>query len=192
MGKIFCSQCGSEHNDSDSFCEKCGKPLINTKPTTIQKNKSSNDKLIILALIGVIILLGVGILASGVLTPKIPLKHMDFGVFEIDVPEDSDFQQYDSVSVLNYHSAVYSNKGFNSEDFSTISVSTKSIENNVPVLVEQTGNMKLYKSNDMQVSKFGEEYNLILEKNGFYFSLSGSNKDLLKEVAETIVVKNTY
>ena len=191
MGKIYCSECGSEHDDSDSFCEKCGKPLINTKTTTIQNNRLSNDKIIVIAVIGVIILISVGILASGVLTPT-PLKHVNFGLFGMDVPEDSDFQEYDSFSILNSYHAIYENKGFNSEEFSTITVSNEPIENSVPVLVEQTGNMKLYKSNDMQISKFGEFYDLILEKDGFYFSLSGSNQDLLKEVAETIVVENTY
>lgn len=191
MGKIYCTECGNENNDSDKFCSSCGNPLNSTKTTELPKISLDNHQIIIIALIAVIILLFVGILSTGFLTPKIPLSTADFGYFEMGIPEGSSFNQVESIGHLM---PQYENTGKYSEDFGLVSYSAKPQETNVASdLIEENDNMKLYELNKGLQEKSGKNYyELLYEKDGMYFDLSGENPDLLKQAAETIVVKNNY
>ena len=42
MGKIFCTECGTELNDSVKFCSNCGTPL-NDENDSFKSNKSINN-----------------------------------------------------------------------------------------------------------------------------------------------------
>lgn len=191
MSKIYCSKCGSENDSSDKFCSSCGKPLNNTKTNELPKINLDNHRIIIIALVAIIILLFIGILSTGFLTPKIPLQTTNFGQFEMGIPKGSNFNQVESIGHLM---PQYENNGKYSEDFSLISYSTKPKETGIASdLIEENNNMKLYQlSKGLRDNSGKNYYELLYEKNGMYFDLSGENPDLLKQVAETIVVKNNY
>ena len=198
MGKIYCTQCGNENDDSSKFCSSCGEPLDNNnttalsnKTTTLPNINLNNHKIIIIGLIAVIILLFVGILSTGIFTPNIPLQTADFGYFEMGIPEGSSFDQVNSMGNLM---PQYENNGKYSEDFGLISFSTKPKETGIASdLIEENDNMKLYQiSKDLRDRSGKNYYELLYEKDGMYFDLAGENPDLLKQVAETIVVKNAY
>ena len=75
MGKIYCTECGAELNESSAFCSKCGNPIdsdekSNAKSNSINTNDLTNNiqntilnKPIIIILGVVILLLIVGIFA---------------------------------------------------------------------------------------------------------------------------------
>lgn len=187
MGKIYCTQCGEELDDSASFCSKCGESLNDTTAIEPRKNIIPNKKLIFVA-IGVVIVLFMGIILIGSMGTGIPLEHSDFGIFEIDIPEGSNFEIYSSFS----SAIIYDNNGKYSEEISGLSVHSKYHDPNVASeLVEESDNMKVYQlAKGLREKSDDNFYEVLYEQDGLYFDLSGENLDLLKQMANTIVVKN--
>ena len=190
MGK-YCSKCGTKLEDNEEFCSNCGASLKKDTSAKSQKNPSFDSKKLIFVAIGVIIILIAGVILLGGVVNSVPLEHADFEIFEMDVPEGSDFQIYKSFS----NTIIYSNHGQYSEDMGGIAVSTEPFDDSIiGKLVESNENMKLYKvdENSFIGKNGGSDFSeLVYQKDGLYFHLDGSNPALLKKVAETIELKST-
>lgn len=148
-----CSECGTECEDNAKFCKNCGAVLKQEpeKKSGILKGGDSKPIIITLIAVVIIILVGVGVYASGVFTPDVPLNTQDFGAFKVDVPEGSEFVVKDSVTTDPEKVLVsYENKGKYGEELAFILASNNaSIDDNDDddeiELVETDGNMKVYK-----------------------------------------------
>lgn len=92
MGKIYCTECGAEMDESMKFCSSCGTPInntdTNTKPNeTIESNKtsnndiktkkSSNSKYLVGGIIAIII---IAVLGFVIITVSSPLYSADYTV----------------------------------------------------------------------------------------------------------------
>lgn len=47
MGKIYCTECGEELEDSVSFCSKCGNAIENNSSKIVKSSKDNRKILII-------------------------------------------------------------------------------------------------------------------------------------------------
>lgn len=190
MGKNYCSNCGAKLEDSDEFCSECGTALNVSNQLKTQKNTNFDSKKLIFIAIGIVVILFVGFLLVGSMGTGVPLETVDFEIFEISLPEGSNFEQYNSMGNLM---PIFENTGAYSEDISGITISDKPIESGVASdLIEEKDNMKLYTVDENSfIGKNGGTgfYSLMCEQDGLYFKLDGENPNLLKEVAQTIVVK---
>ena len=80
MGKIFCTECGEELDDSVMFCSKCGNPIESDKSNNTKQNVSANTdntvnnllnnllnepKILILLAAVILLIIGVFALMSG-------------------------------------------------------------------------------------------------------------------------------
>jgi len=147
-----CRECGTECEDTAKFCKSCGAPIQQEvkKTSNIFGNDSKPIIITIIAIVAIIII-GVGVYASGVFTPDVPLNTQDFGAFKVDVPKGSDFVVKDSVTTDPKKVMVsYENKGKYSDELTIILVANNasSIDNDNDdeiELVETDGNMKVYK-----------------------------------------------
>lgn len=187
----YCTKCGTKLEDTDDFCSNCGTSLNNSGFAQSQRNSSPNYKMLIFIAIGLIAILFIGAMLLSSMGSGIPLVHADFEAFEMDVPEGSNIEIYQTFS----DSIIYENNGAYPEDISTMTVSTEPIEPTLAtVLVEENDDMALYKVNENSrlVKEIGTVYyELSCQKDGIYFNLGGTNPDLLKEISETIELKNT-
>lgn len=187
----YCSKCGTKLEDTDEFCSNCGASLNKSSFIESQKNSLYEYKKLIFIVIGVIVILFVGVMLMGSMGNGVPLVHADFEAFEMDIPEGSTFEIYKSFS----DSIIYENNGKYSEDIDGMMVSTNSIDTSVAhKLIDESDDMKLYTVDENSfVGKNGgtDYYQLLCQKDGLYFELSGKNPDLLKQVSKTIEVTNT-
>ena len=114
----------------------------------LKKNDNSRPILITLIAIALIVLIGVGVYASGIFTPDVPLTTKDFGAFKIDVPEGSDFVVKDSVTTSDDNLFIsYENKGKYSNELTYILVGNNmddDDDDSEVKLIETDGNMKVY------------------------------------------------
>ena len=79
MGKIYCSKCGTELEDTVKFCSNCGNNLTNnTLPSNIDKDKEIVDNIELLPL-------GVGILLGFLIMWGASSSHIPFGLLSIIV-----------------------------------------------------------------------------------------------------------
>lgn len=89
--RMKCSKCGEENSNDSKFCRNCGEPLKSHE--TMQKHDNSNHKKIIIVLIALIAVLVIvlGVLASGILTP-VAYETQNFEGFSVDVPKGQIYQ----------------------------------------------------------------------------------------------------
>ena len=190
MGK-YCTKCGTKLEDTDDFCSNCGASLNNETFAKSQKSTYPDYKMLIFIAIGVIVILFVGIMLFASMGSGIPLVHADFEAFEMDVPEGSNIEIYQTFS----DTILYENNGAYSEDISTMTASVNPIDTTIADrLVEENEDMTLYKVNEdsfVAKNKGTVYYELLCQKEGIYFKLGGTNPDLLKEMSKTIELKNT-
>ena len=116
---------------------------------------------------------------------KIPLKTQDFGLFEIDVPKGSNFTLKNEADSMKY----YENTGKYSSNISGIIINRDLTEtligmNSVPV--SNTTSEKIY---SFQL-KNETVYKLVSKQGDVDFIISGNDLNLLKEVCDTIKVKD--
>lgn len=185
-----CSKCGTENESGAKFCKTCGNSLEQriSKPTTIIGN-NDNAKTIIITLIAivVIILIGIGVYASGVFTPDIPLNTLDFGAFKADVPEGSNFVVKDAATNNPKKGAMsYENKGKHDTDLSFILVSygmDPVEEDNEMELIETDGKMKVYQYKESDST--GKCCVAHVDDGKWQFEAIGYDLNTVKNVAKT-------
>ena len=175
-----CPNCGKENNNNAKFCTECGKTLE-------IENKDKNNKLIIIALVTIVIVLaGVAIYTSGILTPPIEFETKNFDGFTIDVPVDSDYVLSDehTTDPKNIFVGYRNNNPKTFIDTSGFFVGnnvTKKLATWDSELIEQDGELTIYKNNSdeiplYKVFKKGDDANLII---------MGSNLDAIKHMANS-------
>lgn len=147
-----------------------------------QNNDARNRKIIITGIIvAAIILAGVAVYASGILTPMPPMQTQEFDQFTIDVPVGSKFVIGDQYTTDKKHIAVfYDNKGdYSNEVYSMAvgnSLSTEMIHENATLSEEY---------NDTKVYEFGDTYEIYAEYDDSQILLIGDNVKALKHMADS-------
>lgn len=116
---------------------------------------------------------------------KIPLKTHDFGLFEADIPEGSNFTLKNEASGMKF----YQNAGNYSNNISGIIINrdlTDSLIGDKAVAISNTTTEQIYSS------QFKNEtiYKLVSSKDDVDFIVMGNDLNLLKEVSNTIKVKD--
>lgn len=180
-----CPNCGNENNDSAKFCKNCGAKLTpagEVKNTASQSDAARNKKIIITAVaVAVIILAGVVVYASGILTPMPPMQTQEFDQFTIDVPVGSKFVIGDQYTTDKKHIAVfYDNNGDYSDEVYSMAVgnslSTEMIHENATLSEEY---------NDTKVYDFEGIHELYAEYDDSQLLLIGDNVKALKHMADS-------
>jgi hypothetical protein len=188
-----CPECGKENAQSAKFCKYCGADLTAppTKGNDNSENKivshktddsKKNTKIIIAVLaVVVIVLAGLVIYASGILTPEIPLETQEFDQFTIDVPVESKFvlgnqHTTDKDNII----VMYDNKGKYSNEAYAIDVGNNLTEDLIAdgaELIEETSNAKIY--------KYEDTYEILANFDESQILLIGSDLDTLKRMADS-------
>lgn len=172
-----CPKCGSENNDA-KFCKNCGEKL------NVEKAPNNSKKIIIGLIVVIIVLAGIALYASGILTPEVELKTESFDGFELDVPVGTNYVLSESYTQdQDNFFFSYWNKNENTFDLVYFIVGTKmsgiaEINNE---LVENDNGLKVYKN-----ESDGEAiYSVVKEADKTCIILSGSNPETLKRIANT-------
>lgn len=181
--KNFCENCGSELKPGDSFCTECGHNMTNA-PTTPEKPKNNNNKIIIGLVAVVAILIVGGVLFSGVLTPEVPLAKQDFGVFTMLAPEGSNYVETSSLPSYGYGGYIgMENAGAYSDEVFSIMISTihGGTHPSEVSLDSQVGDITIYKDNQ------GKNYYYLERTVGDYeVTLIGSNENAMIKMLQSI------
>lgn len=149
---------------------------------TNQNNEARNRKILITGIIvAAIILAGVAVYASGILTPMPPMQTQEFDQFTIDVPVGSKFVIDEQYTTNKKHIAVfYDNDGDYSDEVYSMAVgnslSTEMIHENATLSEEY---------NDTKVYEFGDTYELYAEYDDSQLLLIGDNVKALKHMADS-------
>ncbi|MBR4448168.1 hypothetical protein [Methanobrevibacter sp.] len=117
---------------------------------------------------------------------KIPLKTQDFNLFEIDIPKGSNFTVKNEASGMKY----YQNTGKYANNISGIIINknlTESLIGDNSVSVSNTTTEQIYSSQ----FKNGTIYKLVSNQDDVDFIIIGNDLNLLKEVSDTIKVKDS-
>ena len=127
MGKIYCTHCGSENEDSDKFCSSCGNAIENDSPKIVKNSKDTRNILIIgcLAIIVVLLLVGIIFMAQGTSATTYEINGLEFNI-------PNTYDKYQSSSETNYgmYSETYkfsTSAGYNYDD---IEITVSDIGNN--------------------------------------------------------------
>lgn len=113
------------------------------------------------------------------------LKTQDFNLFEIDLPEGSNFTLKNEADGMKY----YSNEGNNSDNVSSIIISkglTESLIGDNSLSISNSSTQQIYTS----VFKNQTVYKLVSLNDDADFILTGNDLNLLKEVSDTIKIKD--
>ena len=116
---------------------------------------------------------------------KIPLKTQNFGLFEIGAPKGSNFTVKNEASGMKF----YQNTGSYATNISGIIINrnmTESLIGDNSVPVSNTTTEQIYSSQ----FKNGTIYKLVSNQGDVDFILTGNDLNLLKEVSDTIKVKD--
>lgn len=127
MGKIYCTECGEELEDSASFCSKCGNAIENNSPKIVKSSKDNRKILIIggLAIIVVLLLVGVIFMAQGTSANTFEINGLEFTI-------PSAFDKYQSSSQTNYgmYSETYEFSASEGYSYDEIEITVTDIGNN--------------------------------------------------------------
>ena len=118
-------------------------------------------------------------------TSEIPLKTQDFGIFEIKVPEGSNFTVKNEADGMKF----YQNKGNASDSFSGIIVSkglTESLIGDASVSISNSSSQQIYASELKNETIF----KCVSNQGDVDVILMGNDLNLLKEVSQTIKIKD--
>ena len=116
---------------------------------------------------------------------KLPLKTQDFGLFEADVPKGSNFTVKNEASGMKY----YENTGKYADNVSGIIINkglTESLIGSNSVSLSNTTTEQIYSS----PLKNETIYKLVSNKGDADFIVIGNDINLLKEVSDTIAIKD--
>ena len=117
---------------------------------------------------------------------KIPLKTQDFGLFEIDIPKGSNFTVKNEASGMKF----YQNNGKYANNISGIIINknlTESLIGDNSVSVSNTTTEQIYSSEFQN----GTIYKMVSKQGDVDFIVTGNDLNLLKEVSDTIKVKDS-
>lgn len=116
---------------------------------------------------------------------KIPLKTQDFKLFEIGIPEGSNFSVKNEASGMKY----YQNNGKYSSDLSGIIISKNLTDSLIGEGSRPISNSSL---ENIYVSEFKNEtvYRYVSNQGDADIILIGNDLNLLKEVSDTIKIKD--
>lgn len=186
MSKV-CENCGAENNDKSTFCSTCGNQLhINN-----DINKKKKEKTIIIALIAVIaiMLIGLGVYASGILSPpEVPLENHDFGILEMSIPKGSHFEEFTSIPEFgNIGGLIYlENTGNYSSEVTVFGVSKMGAS--IPSQVKydrQEGDVKIFKDKDEEGL-----YLAAITKGDYFIDLMGRDPDTMVKMLNSVEIKD--
>ena len=190
-----CPECGSENSDSSKFCKSCGSQLTPQKNNIIkvQSDDNGRNKKIIITAIAIvaIILAGIGVYASGILTPDTPLETKDFGMFTIDVPVGSNFVVGDAVTTGSSGGIMsYENKGKYRDEATFLIISTNSSkpDANEYDLIESDGDKEYYACKEPDST--GTCYVCYIKDDKAFFEIIGYNLNTIKNMAKTLKIKH--
>lgn len=181
-----CPKCGKENNENSRFCKSCGQQL-NQKSSML----SENSKPIIITVIAIvaIILVGIGVYASGIFVPDVPLTTKDFdGLFKADVPEGSNFVVKDAVTTNPEKAAIsYENKGKYSDELTLVIAGTSVEDYNRTdekvKQIESNGNMTVYQY--IESDSIGKCSIAIVDDGTNQFQAIGYDLNTVKRVAKS-------
>lgn len=180
-----CENCGAEISPNEKYCQKCGhkhKSAISSIPQTDSKNKT-----IIFILIAVVAVLAVAvILASGVLTPDVPLVTEDFGVFTMLIPEGSNFVETSSIPSYGFGGYVgMENAGDYSDEVFSIMVSTirGGTHPSEVSLDRQEGDITVYKSNQGKTVYYIER-----DIGEYEFTVIGNDDETIIRMLNSVII----
>ncbi|WP_458456332.1 zinc-ribbon domain-containing protein [Methanobrevibacter sp.] len=184
---IYCENCGEKNNAESKFCKNCGTQL--KSPQVSPQKSTDKNKVIILALIGVIAVLAIGVLfAGGVFKGEVPLETRDFEVFEMDVPKGSDFVEQTSMPAYpGIGGFIFlENVGDYSDEVYTLDISTLQYKSIIDEFkYERTeGDIKIYKDRTGTT----DLYYLVREVDEFDFSLMGEDVDTMVKMLNSIKI----
>lgn len=189
-----CPKCGNENESNARFCKKCGQPLKkNSIVDSDILNKNSKPILITAIAILAIIAIGIGLYASGIFVPDLPLETHDFGAFTIDIPQGSKFVVSDSVTTNPKGVVVsYENKGKHRDDATFVIVGTGNSDvyanDGDNELIEDNNGIKIYKSKEADST--GTCYMTFEDKNNAQCSVIGYDLNTVKRMAKTFKVND--
>ena len=176
-----CPECDFENPDGAKFCKSCGHQFKNSETTKpVSNGTKSNTPIIIVAIAIIIVLAGVGVFASGILDPGVPMVHKEFDYFELDVPEENNFKLATTNAVDDDHFLIlYEDTSVPTKNVSSIMFG-KNIDddNDDEYQIESDGNMKVYQD--------GKYYGVFVEKDGYQLEISGKNDvDTMKKMGKS-------
>ena len=182
-----CPNCGEENNPDSKFCKKCGESLEHgvtpkNTPNTLEKNK-----IIIIALIAIIVILAVGVIfAGGFLKGNIPLESMDFEIFKMDVPKESNFVETNSIPNYGFGGFVaLQNGGKYSKEVNSLLISNIAGSSHPSeVSLDRTeGDIKVFKDNQGH-----DAYYIVRELDGYEFVLIGNDDKTMIKMLKSIQI----
>ena len=187
---IYCENCGERNNAESKFCKNCGTALkssvVKVNPPT---KKDDKNRIIILALIGVIAVLAIGALfAGGLFKSEVPLETRDFEIFEMDVPVGSEFEEKTSMPAFpGIGGFIFlENVGDYSQEVYVLDISTlqyKAIIDEFKFERDE-GDIKIYKDRTGQT----DLYYLVKEIDEFDFGLMGEDVDTMVKMLNSIKI----
>ena len=176
MSKI-CKNCAAYNSDYDFYCRDCGKEL-DPQPSKV-------TKIFTTLVICLFLVLAAGFLLydESLFEGDMEFESEDFGIFTIDVPAGSDFQEFKSLDDEIY----LENRGNYSLEVQMMGISETGLNEFLledMELLETSGDIEVY------ADSTGEEFYLLAKDIGEYtVILMGSDMTSMKEMLESIEVR---
>lgn len=156
------------------------------------------DKKIIIALIAVVVIFLAGIVAiapnysnQNQTAYTIPLKTHDFGYFEMDVPDGSDFAVRNNKVAVGQGMVFWQNNANFSNETDGIMVSVNYTDNLIgqnAKLLSENNSQKTYLIGDSPLNNY---YKVVKSINGTDIIVCGNNLDLIVKMLNTTKIKDT-
>ena len=164
MGKIYCSECGTELDDSSEFCSKCGNPINSNEKDNVRKTNGTNMNNPTNDLVSNILNLNHSIIKDNHMIKKIPFKKEYYlhNITQKNLKELFDLEFVASEIQLN--DLRFDNLAFDEKTNSFVIIEYKN-ELNQNVLSQGKDYYDLLLNNkEIYIKRYNEEFNPISQK----------------------------
>lgn len=127
MGKIFCSQCGTELDDSAKFCSNCGNVIEDDSPK-ITNNSYDNRKILIMGGIAILVIL---LLVGGIfIAQNSGGNTFEINGLQFNIPNAFDKYESSSQTIYGMYSETYEFSSSGGYNYDSITITVTDIGDN--------------------------------------------------------------
>lgn len=127
LGKIFCSQCGTELDDSAKFCSNCGNVIEDDSPK-ITNNSYDNRKILIMGGIAILVIL---LLVGGIfIAQNSGGNTFEINGLQFNVPNAFDKYESSSQTIYGMYSETYEFSSSGGYNYDSITITVTDIGDN--------------------------------------------------------------